>query len=935
MANKQYDESFNTFGNSHGVLLSFKSEDTGKTFTNHLSTTLNQDGFRTFEDGDDESKFPKEKKTLIQSCLKQYKNQRCVSLFACMILPVFYHVDPSNLRKHKGSFGEALARHEKKFKCERHGSNEKEWEDKLKKWKDALSQAADLARMVLDNKHESTFIKKIVNVINTRLSSPALYIASCSIGIHQKLPNGLITLQKQLRKCLLKNQKVKISSFDEGIIKIKNALCHRKVLLVLDDVDEPDLVEAIFDMKDWFGHGSKIIVTTRHKSLLRPQLGHEVHKLFNWHAFGENNPISEDYNYKEYSEEVIEWCRGLPLALQVISSSLAEKSNNVWRSAIEKLRQISTNKIVDKLRLSDELLEDDHDQNLFLHLSCFFVKMEKESVVRILDNCDFYTLVGLQNLIDRSLVTIGEYVNDIRMHRLVRDMGRDIVRREAPMDPGKRSRLWHHTHSYNVLRGKTFVQYLEILDLGHSYELITTPDFSGLPNLERLILEHCTKLINVHDTIGCLQKLILLNLKDCQKLKSLPDSICELKCHEKLDISGCSNIECLPTEMDKLTSLKELYADEISMNRVAISADNFGVQPWYSSLWSWDRKQRVSSKLHEIHFPRSLHVLNIAKCNLSLDAFNNLNLDGNPISNLPDSIKNLTRLKTLDIAYCTKIKCLEWLPSNISQLNADGCISLEKVASCAKGYPVEGYMNCNKLVEVEGVFKLEPLENADAQVLASMGILNLEPIKSTIMVSLVFGRLNNAAKVGKEYPSFVQDDIASLFSLSPKKFPPQILYHRGVSSTFLPGDSIPNWFSYKCKDAAEEYCTLPNNVDRQGVINGLSICFVYRCPDAYTNLGLYDGPAIWLRNETKDLEWALYPAWFGLPEDDESGMMWLSYWKVMGSPRFAEFKEFGVKILYQTQNSDPNMGSKGSNNPFENILGNYFSDEERTYYICT
>ncbi|PHT63696.1 hypothetical protein T459_32518 [Capsicum annuum] len=220
-------------------------------------------------------------------------------------------------------------------------------------------------------------------------------------------------------------------------------------------------------MKDWFGYGSKIIVT-RHKSLLRPQLGLEVHEveilytveaneLFNFHAFGEKNPISEDYNYKEkeYSEEVIEWCRGLPLALQVIASSLAGKSKDVWGSAIEKLREIPTNKIVEKLRLSYELLEDDHDQNLFVHLSCFFVGMKKDFVVRILDKCEFYTLVGIQNLIDKCLVTIDEYVNDIRMHELVRDMGRDIVRREAPVDPGKRTRLWHHTDSYSVLTGKT------------------------------------------------------------------------------------------------------------------------------------------------------------------------------------------------------------------------------------------------------------------------------------------------------------------------------------------------------------------------------------------------------------------------------------------------------------------------------------------------
>ncbi|XP_059313472.1 disease resistance protein RPV1-like [Lycium ferocissimum] len=95
--------------------------------------------------------------------------------FACTILPIFFHVDPSNLRKHKGSFGEALDKHEEKFKCEIHENNEKEWEAKLEKWKDALSQAADLAGIVLQNRHESTFIKKIINVISTRLSHPALY----------------------------------------------------------------------------------------------------------------------------------------------------------------------------------------------------------------------------------------------------------------------------------------------------------------------------------------------------------------------------------------------------------------------------------------------------------------------------------------------------------------------------------------------------------------------------------------------------------------------------------------------------------------------------------------------------------------------------------------------------------------------------------------
>ncbi|XP_006358559.1 TMV resistance protein N-like [Solanum tuberosum] len=995
------DQSFNNSKGSYDVFLSFKCEDTGKTFTDHLSTALKQAGFCTFKGGgcDDidesrrgeniNSESIQESKMCIIVFSQNYASSgwcldQLVSIlerkmkFACMILPIFYHVDPSNLRKLKGSIGEALDRHEEKFKCTR---NEKEyWEDKLKKWKNALSQVADLAGMfgadfggwccclcsslvTFLELHESTFIKKIINVISTRLSRPALYIASCSIGIHRrarpinswvqadvsnnsnieillvcgigkttiakivynlnfgyfeiscflaniretsKLPNGLITLQKQLLSILLKNEKVKISSVDEGIIKIRNALCNRKVLLVLDDVDEPDLVEAIFDMKDWFGFGSKIIVTTRHKSLLRLQLGHEVHEvgilytieaneLFNFHAFGHENinQISEDKCYKEYSKEVIEWCGGLPLALQVIGSSLAGKSKDVWRSATEKLRDIPTNKIVDKLRLSYELLEDDHDQNLFLHLSCFFVWMKKDFVVRILDKCEFYTLVGLQNLIDRSsLVTIDDYVNDIRMHQLVRAMGRDIVRREAPTDPGKHSRLWHHANSYNVLRGKTGTESVQgmVLDM----RMIKKEKYSS-------------PLTSVKQKISTAWSTKLGN-------SSLQD-------HVKTDA------------FEKMHKLQFLRFNKVQVNG---SYKNFpkGLR-WL--CWSGFPEECIPNE-----FPMR-NVVSIDMRYSSLKQLWNGYKAAQILNTYQQELDKLTSLKEL---YADGIN----LGAQTCELNASGCISLEKVASnCAKGYPVEGYINCNKLIEVEGVFKLEPLENAGAQLLAFMGISNLQPMTS-MMVSLLFGRVSNI--VGKKYPSFVRDDVASLFSLSPNKLPPQILYHCGVFSTFLPGESVPNWFRYKFTDAADVYCTLPNNnVNSHRVINGLSICFVYKCPEAYINVGLYDGPAIWLRNQTKDLNWAFYPAWFGLPEDDQSGMMWLSYWKVenlfqqgdvievMGSPQFAEFKELGVKIFYldeQTENYyDSNvMMSTKSNKPFEDILGYYFDDEVNTYYIC-
>jgi hypothetical protein len=80
--------------------------------------------------------------------------------------------------------------------------------------------------------------------------------------------------------------------------------------------------------------------------------------------------------------------------------------------------------------------------------------MDVDYVVRILDGCNYYTTVGIQNLMDRHLITIDE-ANKLMMHQLLRDMGRNIVRQESPDDPGKRSRLWHDKDVLLVLRENT------------------------------------------------------------------------------------------------------------------------------------------------------------------------------------------------------------------------------------------------------------------------------------------------------------------------------------------------------------------------------------------------------------------------------------------------------------------------------------------------
>lgn len=86
---------------------------------------------------------------------------------------------------------------------------------------------------------------------------------------------------------------------------------------------------------------------------------------------------------------------------------------------------------------------------------------------------------------------------------------------------------------------------MKYLNLSHSQKLIRTPDFSGTPNLERLVLEGCTSLIEIKFSVGDLGKLVLLNLKNCRNLKTLPKRI-RLEKLEILILSGCSKLKAFP-----------------------------------------------------------------------------------------------------------------------------------------------------------------------------------------------------------------------------------------------------------------------------------------------------------------------------------------------------------------------------------------------------
>ncbi|KAL6315737.1 hypothetical protein AAG906_006599 [Vitis piasezkii] len=114
----------------YDVFLSFRGEDTRYNFTAHLYHALCQKGINTFIDDD-----KLERGQVISPALELVKIVECMKSKRQRVVPIFYNVDPSDVRRQRGIFGEALAKHEENS----------ENMERVQSWKDALTQVANLS----------------------------------------------------------------------------------------------------------------------------------------------------------------------------------------------------------------------------------------------------------------------------------------------------------------------------------------------------------------------------------------------------------------------------------------------------------------------------------------------------------------------------------------------------------------------------------------------------------------------------------------------------------------------------------------------------------------------------------------------------------------------------------------------------------------------
>lgn len=138
------------------MFLSFRGEDTRKTFTSHLHAAFKRMEINTYIDynlerGDEISgtllrAIEDAKLSVIvfsknfgtsKWCLDEVKKiMECKKTRRQMVVPVFYDIEPTHVRNQTGSFASAFARHEERFM---------DRPNKVQKWKDALREATNLS----------------------------------------------------------------------------------------------------------------------------------------------------------------------------------------------------------------------------------------------------------------------------------------------------------------------------------------------------------------------------------------------------------------------------------------------------------------------------------------------------------------------------------------------------------------------------------------------------------------------------------------------------------------------------------------------------------------------------------------------------------------------------------------------------------------------
>ncbi|KAI7737943.1 hypothetical protein M8C21_015136 [Ambrosia artemisiifolia] len=410
---------------------------------------------------------------------------------------------------------------------------------------------------------------------------------------------------------------------------LQSKLRGKKFLIVLDDVwieDDENGKNMWEELRKTLSCGEEesiVLMTTRSQTTCQmfakvPELQHNLEclsdedswLLFEKLAFAEGREGDTISELKPIGMEIVEKCKGMPLALKTLGSlmwskrSISDwqhvKDNNIWE-----LDEIKVLPAI--LKLSYDNLAP-HSKRCFAYC-CLFLKgyeLKKDVVIRLWVSNGFITPRGETNLyviaeeifnclVWRSFFQVikgNKYFGEIdmyKMHDLMHDMAQHVMRHDCLiMEPGKDviipNEVLHLSSSYpNFLFSSKDLGKLtslrSIFMFNEEYECSIKQNFNheylrvlylcgiGLKTLPESIckLKHLkdlnlsnSRIEVLPESIIYLQNLQVLLLHSCRYVHKLPEGLRYLGNLQCLDIRGCDSLLHLPVGIKELTSLRRL-----------------------------------------------------------------------------------------------------------------------------------------------------------------------------------------------------------------------------------------------------------------------------------------------------------------------------------------------------------------------------------------
>ncbi|CAF2064479.1 unnamed protein product [Brassica napus] len=625
--------SSSTSQKDYDVFLSFRGTDTRHNIVSHLHKALVDNGIRTFKDDrdlEDGNIISDQLVKVIQTslfavvvlsenyatsswCLQELRQiMELRNEEKIHVVPVFYKVEPSDVRHQKGTFEAAFQRH----------SDQR----KILEWKGALTQVGNLSgKHSRTCKDEATMVADIVG----NISSPLLKVKPANLINQENLVgmeahmvnlNLLLNMESEnevlmigiwgmggigkttIAKCLYDrfSSQFPVHYFIEDIKKvyknkspsylqerflanipsgkknrfleggsnneIKERLGNKKVFIVLDGVDKAEQIHALA----WFGLGSRIIITTRAMGLLtscRVDNVYEVKcledndalQVYKKSAYGGRAPPSD--GFEQLFIRASQLAHGLPSALVAYATYLSESTTiETWEEELRSLEARPHKRVEEILRISYNDL-DELDKTAFLHVACLFNGYLFNHVTSLLDE----GRPRMNHLNAKSLISISTD-GCINMHCLVEQTGREIVRQESGNRPSKQRFLWDPNEIYDVLNNNIGTDQNEGVTL-HMCDMLRTLFMSDEVFSNMRFLNFFKFFQHLGDIESKLpyrfqhHNLVELNLR-YSNLESLWNEAVDQKLWKlrRLDVTGSRNLIKLP-DLSTAANFEELIIE--------------------------------------------------------------------------------------------------------------------------------------------------------------------------------------------------------------------------------------------------------------------------------------------------------------------------------------------------------------------------------------